>query len=117
MKKLSAASSLYDGIIEDAAFVLDFVTRTPIIRLPWLDAPGRTVWAKLENKQMTNSFKVRGAFNAARKIDPSLPLVTASAGNHGLALAYVADHLKRKSKIFVPANASEIKLKRLINMG
>ena len=117
MKKLSAASSLYDGIIEDAAFVLDFVTRTPIIRLPWLDAPGRTVWAKLENKQMTNSFKVRGAFNAARKIDASLPLVTASAGNHGLALAYVADHLKRKSKIFVPANASEIKLKRLINMG
>jgi threonine dehydratase/cystathionine beta-lyase/cystathionine gamma-synthase len=102
---------------QDAGEIQKFATQTPLIRLPWLDTPDRKVWAKLECNQLTNSFKVRGAYNAIRKLDPSVPVVTASAGNHGLAIAYVADKLGRKSKIFVPANASELKLRRLINMG
>ncbi|WP_165915123.1 pyridoxal-phosphate dependent enzyme [Rhizobium sp. PP-F2F-G48] len=91
--------------------------RTPTIRLPWLDAPGRTVWAKLESRQLTNSFKFRGAYNAIRKLDATAPIVTASAGNHGLAIAHVAQMLDRQSRIFVPAAASELKLRRLIGMG
>ena len=110
-------SDITELISDDAASISEFVLNTPIVRLPWLDAPGRKVWAKLESKQLTNSFKVRGAFNAVRKLPPTIPVVTASAGNHGLAIAYVAEKLGRKSRIFVPANASELKLRRLIGMG
>lgn len=106
------------GLIEaDAVEIQKQALKTPLVRLSWLDAPGRTVWAKLECKQLTNSFKFRGAYNAIRKLDPSVPVVTASAGNHGLAIAYVAGMLHRKCRIFVPAAASELKLRRLIGMG
>lgn len=104
-------------IYSDAQEIERFVLRTPLIRLPWLDTPNRTVWAKLECNQLTNSFKVRGAYNAIRKISPGATIIAASAGNHGLAIACVAEKLGRKSKIFIPVSASEIKLRRLISMG
>lgn len=114
---VKSMSDITELISDDAVSIAEFVLNTPIVRLPWLDAPGRTVWAKLESKQITNSFKVRGAFNAIRKLSPTTPVVTASAGNHGLAIAHVAQKLGRAGRIFVPASASELKLRRLIGMG
>lgn len=114
---VQSISDISDLIVDDATCIAEFVLNTPIVRLPWLDAPGRKVWAKLESKQLTNSFKVRGAYNAIRKLPASSAVVTASAGNHGLAVAYVAQTLGRASRIFVPASASELKLRRLIGMG
>lgn len=104
-------------IKEDSKEIKKFALKTPLIRLKWLDTNNRRVWAKLECNQLTNSFKVRGAYNAIRKLDPNITVVTNSAGNHGLAIAYTLWKMGRKGKIFVPVNASEIKLKRLINMG
>ncbi|MFM0068704.1 pyridoxal-phosphate dependent enzyme [Paraburkholderia aspalathi] len=106
-----------DSIKHDAGHVRQFVLRTPLIRLPWLDTPDRTVWAKLECNQLTNSFKVRGAFNAIRKLPPGQSVHTASAGNHGLAVAHVARALGRTCVVYVPVNASELKLRRLIQHG
>lgn len=105
-------------IIENDSIEIEkFALKTPLVRLHWLDTPKRKVWAKLECNQLTNSFKVRGAYNAIRKIDKNIPIITNSAGNHGLAIAYTLQRLNRKGKIFVPENASELKLRRLINMG
>ncbi len=106
-----------EKIAKDSKEIEKFVLKTPLIRLNWLDTKNRKVWAKLECNQITNAFKVRGAYNAIRKIDKDIPIVTNSAGNHGLGMAYVLWKLGRKGKIFVPVNASEIKLRRLINMG
>lgn len=105
------------NIENDSVEIEKFVLKTPLIRLHWLDTPKRKVWAKLECNQLTNSFKVRGAYNAIRKIDENIPVITNSAGNHGLAIAYTLQRMNRKGKIFVPENASELKLRRLINMG
>lgn len=105
------------NIENDSVEIEKFALKTPLIRLHWLDTPKRKVWAKLECNQLTNSFKVRGAYNAIRKIDENIPVITNSAGNHGLAIAYTLQRLNRKGKIFVPENASELKLRRLINMG
>ena len=91
--------------------------KTPLIRLHWLETSNRKVWAKLECNQITNSFKIRGAYNAIRKIESNIPIITNSAGNHGLGIAYILWNQGRKGKIFVPVNASEIKLRRLINFG
>lgn len=113
IKKKINANKIYEDSIE----IEKFVIKTPLIRLNWLDTENRRVWAKLECNQITNSFKVRGAYNAIRKIDKNTTIVTNSAGNHGLGIAYVLWKLGRKGKIFVPVNASEIKLRRLINMG
>ena len=52
------------------------------------------MFLKLETLQPTFSYKIRGAFNTVLKLvedgGEARPLVTASAGNHGRALAYAA---------------------------
>lgn len=104
-------------IMQDALHVRQFALRTPLIHLPWLSTASRTVWAKLECQQITNSFKIRGAFNAIRKLTAGQCVYTASAGNHGLAIAHVAQALGHPCVVYVPVNASELKLRRLIQQG
>src|SRR2546428_3907658 len=88
------------------------VIHTPLIRLPWLDRPGREVWAKLDCWQRTGSFKYRGALNAVTLAGNQRPVTTASAGNHGLAVATVAHALEIPAVVFVPTGASELKVRR-----
>ena len=95
----------------DAAF--DTIKRslapTPLVRSRYLSHRcNANVWLKLETLQPTHSFKVRGAFNAISRLPAHLRdrgVVTASGGNHGLAVAYTAQaagvpatvYLSRKS--------------------
>lgn len=79
-----------------------------------LSVRGRPVLAKLESLQPTGSFKVRGALaaiNAAR--EQSDAVITSSAGNHGLGVAYAASLLKVRATVVVPANASAAKVAQL----
>jgi threonine dehydratase len=74
------------------------------------------VLAKLESLQPTGSFKVRGALaaiDAAHRADPSGAVITASAGNHGLGIAYASKVLGVRATVVVPANASRAKVKKL----
>ena len=69
---------------------------------------------KLESLNLTSSFKIRGALNAALRLcehrNGVLPqLVTASAGNHGRALALAAERLGIACVVFTPASAPEAK--------
>src|SRR4030095_10821717 len=102
--------------------IAPYVRRTPLVRSPWLsDLSGADVWLKLESLQLANSFKSRGAFNAviARMERPSPPsrLVTASAGNHGRALAAAAEAFKLPLVVFTPANAPATKLDAIRRHG
>jgi threonine dehydratase len=92
------------------------VLRTPTIRLPWLDAPRRTVWAKLEFQQHSGSFKYRGALNALRRTQSSA-IITASAGNHALATAMAGEKLGKTVEIITPVTASEIKIRGLMTQA
>src|SRR5204863_2921806 len=65
---------------------------------------------KLESLQPTGSFKVRGAVAALTALDPSDPVVTASAGNHGLALAWAAERLGFDATVVVAETASPAKI-------
>jgi threonine dehydratase len=79
---------------------------TPIVRSPVL---GPDVVLKLETVQPTGSFKVRGALVAVAKAiahDRTIPFVTASAGNHGLGLAFAATAYGATATVVVPTNAS-----------
>jgi threonine dehydratase len=91
------------------------VFRTPLRRSEWLSgATGADVWLKLETVQPTSSYKIRGAFNAALRVreraggEPPR-LVTASAGNHGRALAFAAKALGLPLTVFIAADAPRAK--------
>ena len=90
------------------------VRRTPLVRSAWLSrATGADVWLKLENQQRTNAFKVRGASTppcASPKRGERPALVTASAGNHGRALAEAAAATGMSCIVFTPSDAPRTKL-------
>jgi threonine dehydratase len=96
-------------VVAAAAVVSRHLVPTPVVAAPGL---GRDVWLKLETLQPTGSFKVRGALvavTAAMTRDRSTPIATASAGNHGLGIAFAADRLGAAATVVVPTNASEAK--------
>jgi threonine dehydratase len=76
---------------------------------------------KLEITQVTGSFKVRGAMNALASLRESRPdvrrVVTASAGNHGQAVALSASRLGLSARVFVPATAPAGKRDAIRRLG
>jgi threonine dehydratase len=80
--------------------------------------PGRSVEVKLENTQVTGTFKARGAFNSllAGPV-PKAGIVAASGGNHGAAAAYAARTLGHPARIFVPELAGPAKIALIRSTG
>jgi threonine dehydratase len=94
-----------------------YLAPTPVVAAPRL---GEHVLLKLETLQPTGSFKVRGglaAVAAAQADAPGTPLVAASAGNHGLGVAYAADRLGADATVVVPETASAAKVHALERFG
>jgi threonine dehydratase len=94
-----------------------YLAPTPVVASPSL---GPNVLLKLETLQPTGSFKVRGglaAVAAAQADAPGTPLVAASAGNHGLGVAYAADRLGADATVVVPETASPAKVHALECFG
>lgn len=91
-----------------------YVRETPLDYSPRLSAAwGAEVWLKLENTQVTGSFKVRGAVNRLLTLSAeecARGVVTASTGNHGAAVAYAMHRLDVPGTVFVPTGASPSKL-------
>ncbi|MEZ4699589.1 MAG: pyridoxal-phosphate dependent enzyme [Rhodothermales bacterium] len=78
---------------------------------------GAEVHLKMECLQITRSFKVRGALNALMQTPAGVPVVTASTGNHGLAMAYGMAKLGRQGAIVLPETVSPQKRALLEAMG
>ncbi len=74
---------------------------------------GNRVFFKLENLQMTGSFKERGALNRLLLLTPeqrNAGVIAASAGNHGMAVAFHSQRLGIPATIVMPAHAPLIKV-------
>jgi threonine dehydratase len=104
--------------------IAPFMRRTPLVPSAWLsERTGARVSLKLESLQLSNSFKSRGAFNAVMarlergEIDARSTLVTASAGNHGRALAAAAEAFHLPLVVFTPADAPQAKLSAIRRHG
>lgn len=81
---------------------------------------GQKVYAKLESMNPTGAFKVRGAFNALlslRHTQRSSGVVTASAGSHGLGVAYAAARLGVSAEVFVGRESSPAKVAKIRRLG
>ena len=86
---------------------------TPVV--PLHTALG-TLWCKLESLQPVGSFKVRGAIaavSAAVSRRPDVEVVTCSAGNHGLGVAYAAQQLSVPATVVLATSASAVKVAKL----
>jgi threonine dehydratase len=99
------------------------VLRTPLRRSSWLSqACGGDVFLKLESLQPTFSYKIRGATNAVMRLREQHggkppQLVTASAGNHGRAMAEAAKQAAMPLRVYVPEHAPRTKLEAIRAMG
>jgi threonine dehydratase len=99
------------GITAAAAAIAPHIRRTPAI-----DLDGVTL--KLELMQYAGSFKARGAFaNLLLRDVSAAGVVAASGGNHGGAVAYAAQRLRHRAKIFVPSYSSPAKVQRIRDYG
>jgi threonine dehydratase len=102
--------------------IAPYVRRTPLVDSAWLSRlAGRRVSLKLESLQRSHSFKSRGAFNAVRarleRGTAGSQLVTASAGNHGRALAEAAETFGLPLVVFTPSDAPRTKLRAIRRHG
>jgi threonine dehydratase len=114
-------NTLDRGSIERAyRIIIPHVRRTPAIDVEPADfglrAAGLTL--KLELFQHTGSFKTRGAFtNLLTRDVPAAGVVAASGGNHGAAVAFAAQKLRKPASIFVPTVSSAAKIERIRGYG
>ncbi|UMG92917.1 pyridoxal-phosphate dependent enzyme [Nocardioides sp. TF02-7] len=72
---------------------------------------------KLETGQPTGSFKVRGALAALAAVGRGTPVVTASAGNHALGVAYAASRLGLRATVVTASTASPAKVAAIRRRG
>lgn len=97
--------------------IAPFVRRTPVlVPTSAKDPLPASVFLKLECLQVTGSFKARGAMNrvlATPREELAGGIVTASGGNHGLAVARTAYVAGVPATVFLPSNVSPAKVEKL----
>src|SRR6267378_829642 len=102
--RVVSAAEIHDA----AAGLRGIATRTS---LRYVEALGAHL--KLENEQPMGAFKIRGAYNAIRKLpDPARKrgVITFSSGNHGQAVAYAAKEFGVRAVIVMPETTPAVKV-------
>lgn len=98
-----------------------YINKTPIKFSARLNTDlGLNVIYKLENLQVSGSFKPRGGFNKILKTlqeKPNAEFVAPTAGGHGVGLSYAAGKLNAKVHILMPTNADKDRIKDITNNG
>ncbi len=100
----------------------DLFPPTPLQKNAFLSERfGAEIWLKREDLTPVRSYKIRGAFNAMRKIrtaDPSATrFVCASAGNHAQGVAFVCAHFGVTGRIYMPVTTPEQKILKTKTFG
>ncbi|MBL6782738.1 MAG: threonine ammonia-lyase [Alphaproteobacteria bacterium] len=105
-----------DAIREAHKAMEGAVLRTPSVYSPALSSMiDADVWLKLENQQITSSFKPRGAFTRMSALTPDEAkrgVISMSAGNHAQAVAYHAKQMGIPAVIVMPAQTPFAKINR-----
>ena len=104
--------------IQDARrLIRNEISKTPLVRSQYLsDLCGSDAYLKLENLQVTNSFKIRGALNRMMCLtaeEKARGVVAASSGNHAQAVAIGAEKLNLSATVVVPETTPKIKVEKI----
>jgi len=108
-----------EGVRAARERIRDLVPVTPLVPLN-VDGAAGEIYLKLENLQPVGSFKLRTAGNFMLGLGPGerrRGVFTASSGNFGIAVAWLASRMGIKSDVVVPANAPRRKLEQLARLG
>lgn len=110
------------GAVREASMhVYEAAVRTPLVRLNLpLGAPGPDVYLKLETLQPIGSFKIRGAWNAVRKLPPDVlrdGVWTVSAGNAAQGVAFAARRAGVPCSVMVMDTAPATKVRAIEALG
>ena len=101
--------------------VQGWARRTPMERsAPLGGLCGGEVWLKLENYQVTGSFKIRGAANKLLSLSDDQRrrgVVTASSGNHAQGVGYAAREMGVRATVVVPENTPSVKIDAIRGYG
>jgi threonine dehydratase len=114
MKLRTLPSVTADDVREAADRISPHVRTTPVFAA---EIDGRPVTLKLENLQVTGSFKFRGALNAVLASGTGEHIVAASGGNHGLGVATAAKIMNLSATVYVPRPTPEAKARRIAAQG
>ena len=107
-----------DAIREAARRIEGQVIRTPVALSDGLTrAAGVPVWLKLEHRQRTGAFKLRGATNAVARLRDAAGVTTASTGNHGRALAHAARARGMRAVICMSSLVPDNKVRAIRDLG
>ena len=104
-----------EEIREAAASLQGIAVRTT---LRYVEALGAHL--KLENEQPIGAFKIRGAYNAIRKLPDAARqrgVITFSSGNHGQAVAFAAKQFGVRAVIVMPETAPAVKVEGVKRWG
>ena len=101
------------------AAMRDVFPATPLLRNDLLSSRfDADIWLKREDLSPVRSYKLRGAFNAMRKVIPDHSLfVCASAGNHAQGVAFMCKHFAVRGVIFMPVTTPEQKVMKTKMFG
>lgn len=101
--------------------IASIVSKTPLIYSPALsEFTGSPIYLKLENLNVSGSFKIRGAANKILSLTPEEQkrgVTTFSTGNFGMSVAYIAKSLEIKATICISKRVPKAKLKTLQQSG
>lgn len=112
-------AALIDEIRAAESRLAGLALRTPLIRLNTPDAAAE-IYLKLENLQPVGAFKIRSVGNVLKSTDPEIlrhGVYTASSGNSGYALAWLARRLGISAIAYVPDTAPQGKCASIRRMG
>ena len=111
----------YNDIEKAHQRISDHIHNTPIFTSDSLDNElGSNLFFKCENFQKTGSFKIRGATNSILQLNDTEiknGIITTSSGNHGAAVAFIADKIGTSSKIIMPNNTPKNKIENVQRYG
>jgi len=105
----------YEWLEQANSRIAPYIQRTPLTH----DA-ARDLYIKWENRQVTGSFKARGAFNKVLMLEDwerEVGLVAASAGNHGQGIALAGQKVGAAVEVFVSEHAVPAKVKAMRELG
>ncbi len=95
-----------------------FFPPTPLVFAPRLSQRlGKELWLKLDLVTPVRTFKLRGALHRVHAIQGPRPVVTASGGNHGLAVAWAARAFRRPATVVVPERVNPRKAEAIAGFG
>lgn len=105
--------------IEQAAQIVDpvFLNSPQFVCEPLSEALGKRLALKIETLNPIRSFKGRGADFLVSQVKDDVPLVCASAGNFGQAMAYACRNRGLNLTIYASTSANPLKLERMRSLG